>query len=83
LRGAPLRDPAEKVFHARAFAPHQPEEFGRIETGGIVAEERLQAPLNVRRFPRAQAVAFSDDPVVAQSVEHRCELAARPTNAPV
>jgi len=35
-----------------------------------VAEERFHAPLNVGGSPGAEAVAFGDDPVVAEGVQH-------------
>ena len=70
LRAAARRDPIEETLHAGAFAPHQGEEFFRVEIGGFVAEESLHAPLNVGRGPGAEAVAFGDDPVVAEGVQH-------------
>jgi hypothetical protein len=70
LRSAPQRDPIEESLHAGAFAPEEGEEFASVERGGFVAEESFEAPLDVRGFPRAQAVATGDDPVVAQGVQH-------------
>src|ERR1017187_2488344 len=66
----PLPHPFQKTLHAGALAPHQAEELDRAKIVGLVAEECFEAPLNVGRFPRAQAVALGDDPVVAKSDEH-------------
>jgi hypothetical protein len=63
-------DPVEEALHAGAFAPHQGEKFAGVEIGGFVAEECFHAPLDVGRGPGAEAVAFGDDPVVAEGVQH-------------
>ena len=63
-------DPVEETLHAGAFAPHQGEEFAGVEIGGFVAEESFHAPLDIRRRPGPEAVAFGDDPVVAEGVQH-------------
>jgi hypothetical protein len=63
-------DPVEETLHTGAFAPHQAEEFRAVEVGGFVAEERFHSPLNVGGGPRSEAVAFGDDPVVAERVQH-------------
>ena len=63
-------DPVEETFHAGAFAPHQAEKLRGVEIGGFVAEEGFHAPLNVGRGPGTEAVAFGDDPVVAEGVQH-------------
>jgi hypothetical protein len=63
-------DPVEKALHTGALAPHQGEEFAGVEVGGFVAEERFHAPLDVRGGPGTEAVAFGDDPVVAEGVQH-------------
>ena len=63
-------DPVEEALHTSAFAPHQGEEFAGVEVRGFVAEERFHAPLNVGGSPGAEAVAFGDDPVVAEGVQH-------------
>lgn len=71
LRGAATNgDPFEEALHAAAFVPEEREEFARVEVGGIVAEKSFEAPLNVGGAPGAQAVAFRNDPVVAQRVQH-------------
>ena len=86
LGAAPGGDPVEEALHAGAFAPHQGEKFAGVEIGGFVAEERFHAPLDVGGGPGAEAVAFGDDPVVAEGVQHRgaeignwkIEIAERP-----
>src|SRR5690348_9257429 len=70
LRLASLGDPFKKTLHAVALTPHQPKEFWRREIGGIFPEESFKPPLQIRRSPRPQAIAFGRDPVVAKSVEH-------------
>ena len=74
LSAAAGGDPAEKTLHASAFAPHQAEEFAGVEVRGFVAEERFHAPLDIRRSPGTEAVAFGDDPVVAEGVQHVAEI---------
>jgi hypothetical protein len=64
-------DPVEEALHAGAFAPHQGEEFAGVEVGGFIAEEGFHAPLDVGGRPRAEAVTFGHDPVVAEGVQHR------------
>ena len=39
-----------------------------------MAEERFHAPLDIGGGPGAEAVAFRDDPVVAESVQHVAEI---------
>ena len=63
-------DPFEKALHSSAFAPHQGEEFAGVEVRGFVTEESFHAPLDVGGGPRAEAIAFGDDPVVAEGVQH-------------
>ena len=63
-------DPVEEAFHAGAFTPHQSEEFAGVEIRRFVAEEGFHAPLNIRRGPGTETVAFGDDPVVAKGVQH-------------
>ena len=63
-------DPVEETFHAGAFTPHQGEEFADVEIRGFVPEECFHAPLNVGGSPGAETVAFGDDPVVAEGVQH-------------
>ena len=63
-------DPFEKALHAIAFAPHQGEEFAGVEVRGFVTEESFHAPLDVGGGPGAEAIAFGDDPVVAEGVQH-------------
>jgi hypothetical protein len=63
-------DPVEEALHAGAFAPHQGEEFAGVEIGGFVAEKGFHAPLDVGGGPGAEAVAFGDDAVVAEGVQH-------------
>jgi hypothetical protein len=73
-------DPVEKALHASAFTPHQGEEFAGVEIRGFVAEEGFHAPLDIRRGPGAETVAFGDDPVVAESVQHvACNSNMRPS----
>jgi hypothetical protein len=62
--------PVEETLHTGTFAPHEREEFRGIEVGGFMAEEGFHAPLDVWRRPGAEAVAFGDDPVVAEGVQH-------------
>ena len=63
-------DPVEETLHTSAFAPHQGEEFAGVEIRRFVAEEGFHAPLNVGGSPGAETVAFGDDPVVAEGVQH-------------
>ena len=63
-------DPVEETLHTSAFAPHQGEEFAGVEVRGFVTEESFHAPLDVGGGPRAEAIAFGDDPVVAEGVQH-------------
>lgn len=70
-------DPVEEALHTGAFAPHQGEEFAGVEVGGFVAEERFHAPLDVGGGPGTEAVAFGDDPVVAEGVQHVAEIGNR------
>jgi len=63
-------DPVEETLHTGAFAPHEREEFGGVEVRGLVAEEGFHAPLDVGGGPGSEAVAFGDDPVVAEGVQH-------------
>jgi hypothetical protein len=70
LCAAARGDPFEKALHAIAFAPHQREEFAGVEVRGFVTEESFHAPLDVGGGPRAEAIAFGDDPVVAEGVQH-------------
>src|SRR5579863_10393749 len=79
LRAPPVGHPPEKTFDARAFAPHQGEEFPRVKVSGLLAIEGFETPLNVWRLPRTQAVTLRRDPVVAQRVEHGC--GRKPTTA--
>jgi len=65
-----IEDPREEAFQAGAFAPDQAKEFAGVEAGGFRAEKCFHAPLDVRGFPGAEAIALGDDPVVAQSVQH-------------
>lgn len=67
---APGGDPVEEALHTGAFAPHQGEEFAGVEVRSFVAEEGLHAPLDVGGGPGAETVAFGDDPVVAEGVQH-------------
>jgi hypothetical protein len=70
LRLSSYCDPVEETFHASALAPHQGEEFAGVEMGGFFAEECFEAPLNIGRGPGTEAVAFGDDPVVVEGVQH-------------
>ena len=63
-------DPVEEALHAGPLAPHQSEEFPRIEIGGFVAEKCFHAPLDVGGGPGAETVTLRDDPVVAEGVQH-------------
>ena len=63
-------DPFEEALHPGALAPHEAQEFLRVEIGGFVAEKSLHAPLDVGRFPGRETVAFRDNPVIAQRVQH-------------
>ena len=66
----PNGDPFEEALHARAFAPQQREEFLGVEVRRFMSEKRFEAPADVGRLPRAQSVAFRDDPVIPQCVQH-------------
>jgi hypothetical protein len=63
-------DPVEEAPHAGALAPHQAKESAGVEVGGFVAKEGFHAPLDVGRGPGTEAVAFGNDPVVAEGVQH-------------
>lgn len=67
---AAFRDPGEEAPHARALAPHEREEFARVQIGGFLAEKSFEPPLDVGRCPGTQPVALCCDPVVVQRVEH-------------
>jgi hypothetical protein len=70
LCAAARGDPVEEALHAGPFAPHQREEFVSVEVRGFVTEESFHAPLDVGGGPGAEAIAFGDDPVVAEGVQH-------------
>lgn len=58
-------DPGEETANAGAFLPHVAEKFAGGEIRGAGAEKSFHAPLQVRAFPRAKAIAFGGNPVVA------------------
>jgi len=55
----PLVHPAQEPVHARAFAPHQPEETASIVRGfRAPAKESFHPPADVGTLPRTQTVAL-------------------------
>jgi hypothetical protein len=66
----PVAYPLQESLHSHAFAPHQAEEFARIELGCILAKESFQPPLQIWRSPRTQTVPLSNNPVIPKGVQH-------------
>ena len=55
--------PIGEGFEVFAIFPGELEEFVGVEDGGFFAEERLEAPLDVRAFPGLEAVAVRGEPI--------------------
>ena len=70
-------NPGEETAEAGAFLPHIAEKSAGGEVRGGGAEKSFHAPLEVRAFQRAEAIAFGDEPVVAQGGQHILEDGSR------
>jgi len=58
-------NPFEETENADAFTPHEAEKLAGSEIRGSGTEKSFHAPLQVRAFPWAEAIAFRREPIVA------------------
>lgn len=70
LFAAAVFHPGEEAADAGAFGPHQVEEFARAEIRAGGTEESFHAPLQIGTFPRTEAIALGNHPIIAECVQH-------------
>jgi hypothetical protein len=70
LKALSFRGPIHKTFHVVAVLPGKVKKLPGRQIGGLVPEERLKPPTNVRAFPRIESIAPRCIPVILHCLEH-------------
>jgi hypothetical protein len=65
-----FRGPIHKPLHVVAVLPGKMKELAGGQIGGLIPEERLKPPTDIRTLPRIESIAPSRIPVVLHRLEH-------------